>query len=216
MDGGAAHRRQDRLGAAGRPRDRAAARDLARLRSPTTWRRWPTPARRSFSSPPARSRSAATRSACRRGRSSWSRARRPPPSARSRWRTPTRTCSRRARRDHRADPAHPRRYRGAPPLSQCPAHDRDAARPQGDAGRQRERHGGDSEIRYGDNDRLSARVASMMSADCLVLLSDIDGLYTAPPGIDPRPRRIPTGGARSRRRSRRWRATPAPSCRRAA
>ncbi|HRD76453.1 MAG TPA: glutamate 5-kinase [Hyphomicrobiaceae bacterium] len=39
-----------------------------------------------------------------------------------------------------------------------------------------------SEIRYGDNDRLSARVASMMSTDCLVLLSDIDGLYTAPPG----------------------------------
>ena len=38
-----------------------------------------------------------------------------------------------------------------------------------------------SEIRYGDNDRLSARVASMMSADCLVLLSDVDGLYTAPP-----------------------------------
>ncbi|HEX5999877.1 MAG TPA: glutamate 5-kinase [Hyphomicrobiaceae bacterium] len=42
-----------------------------------------------------------------------------------------------------------------------------------------------SEIRYGDNDRLSARVASMMSADCLVLLSDIDGLYTAPPGTGP-------------------------------
>jgi glutamate 5-kinase len=40
-----------------------------------------------------------------------------------------------------------------------------------------------SEIRYGDNDRLAARVASMMSADCLVLLSDIDGLYTAPPGV---------------------------------
>ena len=39
-----------------------------------------------------------------------------------------------------------------------------------------------AEIRYGDNDRLSARVASMISADCLVLLSDIDGLYTAPPG----------------------------------
>lgn len=39
-----------------------------------------------------------------------------------------------------------------------------------------------SEIRYGDNDRLGARVASMMSADCLVLLSDIDGLYSAPPG----------------------------------
>jgi glutamate 5-kinase len=38
-----------------------------------------------------------------------------------------------------------------------------------------------SEIRYGDNDRLAARVASMMSGDCLVLLSDIDGLYSAPP-----------------------------------
>lgn len=39
-----------------------------------------------------------------------------------------------------------------------------------------------TEIRYGDNDRLGARVATMMSADCLVLLSDIDGLYDAPPG----------------------------------
>jgi glutamate 5-kinase len=38
-----------------------------------------------------------------------------------------------------------------------------------------------SEIRYGDNDRLAARVASMMSADCLVLLSDIDGFYSGPP-----------------------------------
>jgi glutamate 5-kinase len=47
-----------------------------------------------------------------------------------------------------------------------------------------------SEIRYGDNDRLSARVASMMSADCLVLLSDVDGLYTAPPGSSPDARRI--------------------------
>ena len=41
------------------------------------------------------------------------------------------------------------------------------------------------EIRYGDNDRLSARVATMIEADCLVLLSDIDGLYTAPPARDP-------------------------------
>lgn len=47
-----------------------------------------------------------------------------------------------------------------------------------------------AEIRYGDNDRLSARVASMMSADCLVLLSDIDGLYTAPPAQDPSAKRI--------------------------
>ena len=37
------------------------------------------------------------------------------------------------------------------------------------------------ELRYGDNDRLSARVAQMVSADCLVLLSDVDGLYTADP-----------------------------------
>lgn len=36
------------------------------------------------------------------------------------------------------------------------------------------------EIRYGDNDRLAARVASMISADCLVLFSDIDGLYNDP------------------------------------
>ncbi|MDP2800568.1 MAG: glutamate 5-kinase [Phreatobacter sp.] len=41
------------------------------------------------------------------------------------------------------------------------------------------------EIRYGDNDRLAARVATMVGADCLVLLSDIDGLYTAPPQKDP-------------------------------
>lgn len=48
-----------------------------------------------------------------------------------------------------------------------------------------------SEIRYGDNDRLAARVAAMISADCLVLLSDVDGLYTAPPNRDPDARFIP-------------------------
>lgn len=42
-----------------------------------------------------------------------------------------------------------------------------------------------SEIRYGDNDRLAARVAQMISADCLVLLSDVDGLYTSDPSRDP-------------------------------
>jgi glutamate 5-kinase len=42
-----------------------------------------------------------------------------------------------------------------------------------------------AEIRYGDNDRLAARVAQMAGADCLVLLSDIDGLYTADPNEDP-------------------------------
>ncbi|WP_370153728.1 glutamate 5-kinase [Ferrovibrio sp.] len=48
-----------------------------------------------------------------------------------------------------------------------------------------------AEIRFGDNDRLGARVAQMISADCLVLLSDIDGLYTADPGIDAAARFIP-------------------------
>ena len=41
-----------------------------------------------------------------------------------------------------------------------------------------------AEIRYGDNDRLAARVAQMLSADCLVLLSDVDGLYSADPASD--------------------------------
>ncbi|MGE0189568.1 MAG: glutamate 5-kinase [Steroidobacteraceae bacterium] len=47
-----------------------------------------------------------------------------------------------------------------------------------------------AEIRYGDNDRLAARVAQMISADCLVLLSDVDGLYSADPGRDPHARFI--------------------------
>lgn len=48
-----------------------------------------------------------------------------------------------------------------------------------------------AEIRYGDNDRLSARVATMIEADCLVLLSDVDGLYTAPPAKDPAAEHLP-------------------------
>ena len=48
-----------------------------------------------------------------------------------------------------------------------------------------------NEIRYGDNDRLAARVATMASADLLILLSDIDGLYTAPPHLDPTAELIP-------------------------
>lgn len=47
------------------------------------------------------------------------------------------------------------------------------------------------EIRFGDNDRLAARVAQMISADTLVLFSDIDGLYTANPKEDPSARFIP-------------------------
>src|SRR6266542_2002238 len=48
-----------------------------------------------------------------------------------------------------------------------------------------------AEIRFGDNDRLAARVAQMTSADMLVLLSDIDGLYTADPRADAAARHIP-------------------------
>lgn len=48
-----------------------------------------------------------------------------------------------------------------------------------------------AEIRYGDNDRLAARVATMASADLLILLSDIAGLYTAPPKDDPLAKLIP-------------------------
>jgi len=48
-----------------------------------------------------------------------------------------------------------------------------------------------TEIRYGDNDRLAARVATMAGADLLILLSDIDGLYTAPPHLDPDAQFVP-------------------------
>ena len=50
------------------------------------------------------------------------------------------------------------------------------------------------EIRYGDNDRLGARVAQLAGADVLVLLSDVDGLYTADPRKDPGARHIPRVG----------------------
>ncbi len=48
-----------------------------------------------------------------------------------------------------------------------------------------------AEIRFGDNDRLAARVAEMVQADRLLLLSDIDGLYTADPRTDPAAQHIP-------------------------
>ena len=48
-----------------------------------------------------------------------------------------------------------------------------------------------TEIRYGDNDRLAARVATMSSADLLVLLSDVDGLYDAPPGTNAQAKLVP-------------------------
>ncbi len=48
-----------------------------------------------------------------------------------------------------------------------------------------------AEIRFGDNDRLAARVTGMIEADCLVLLSDIDGLYASDPRVDENARFIP-------------------------
>ena len=72
-----------------------------------------------------------------------------------------------------------------------------------------------NEIRYGDNDRLAARVATMASADLLVLLSDVDGLYDAPPQNGASAKLIPLVSA-SRRRSRRWLAPRARSSRAAA
>lgn len=47
------------------------------------------------------------------------------------------------------------------------------------------------EIRYGDNDRLAAQVAVTVGADCLVLLSDVDGLYTANPSVDAGAKHLP-------------------------
>jgi glutamate 5-kinase len=51
------------------------------------------------------------------------------------------------------------------------------------------------ELSYGDNDRLAARVAQMAGADLLVLLSDVDGLYSADPSLDPSARHLPVIGA---------------------
>ena len=48
------------------------------------------------------------------------------------------------------------------------------------------------ELRYGDNDRLAARVAQLVSADLLVILSDVDGLYDADPSTHPDAVHIPT------------------------
>ena len=51
-----------------------------------------------------------------------------------------------------------------------------------------------TEIRFGDNDRLAARVAAMISADTLVLLSDIDGLYESDPRENPEAVHVPRVG----------------------
>ena len=72
------------------------------------------------------------------------------------------------------------------------------------------------EIRYGDNDRLAARVATMVSADLLVLLSDVDGLYDAPPERSRSLRSTFRSSPASRPRSRRWPARRRLNCRAAA
>ena len=68
-----------------------------------------------------------------------------------------------------------------------------------------------AEIRFGDNDRLAARVASMMGADRLVLLSDVDGLYTADPTRQCEGANISPMSMRSRRRSKPWPANRSPA-----
>ena len=73
-----------------------------------------------------------------------------------------------------------------------------------------------NEIRYGDNDRLAARVATMASADLLILLSDIDGLYDAPPGRQSERETDSDRASPSPPKSRRWRALRNPNCRAAA
>ena len=192
VDAAAGALKRDWLGLARRRHRR-----LRKDRSATCW--W---------SPPAPSRSAAPCSSCPRARSS-SRRRRPPPrSGRSRWRAPgrnrwARTASPPARCWSRCSDTEERRrylnarstiaklleWRSVPVINE---NDTVAT----------------SEIRYGDNDRLAARVATMMSADLLVLLSDVDGLYDKPPGAGAAPSSCRWSRA-SRRRSRPWRAPPA-------
>jgi glutamate 5-kinase len=67
------------------------------------------------------------------------------------------------------------------------------------------------EIRFGDNDRLAAQIAVTVGADQLVLLSDVDGLYTSNPNPTRR-RRGWTWSKRSPRRSRRWPGMKGPGC----
>jgi glutamate 5-kinase len=53
------------------------------------------------------------------------------------------------------------------------------------------------ELRFGDNDTLSAQVAALVEAQWLFLLTDVDGLYTSNPNTDPNAKRIEAGGCTS-------------------
>ena len=162
-------------------------------------------------SPPARSRSAARCSSCRKARSSSRTARPPPRSARSRSPAPGPRCW--------ASTASPRARcwsRSTTPRSGGAISTRARPSPSSWSGAavpviNENDTVATTEIRYGDNDRLAARVATMASADLLVLLSDVDGLYDAPPA----PQRQGQAHRRSCRasppRSRRWRARPPPT-----
>ena len=102
-----------------------------------------------------------------------------------------------ARPDRRAVAADAGRHRGPPPLPQRARHARARCwRSAACRSSTRTTRVATAEIRFGDNDRLAARVAEMVQADQLVLLSDIDGLYTADPRARP-------GGARTSRWSQR-------------
>ena len=72
------------------------------------------------------------------------------------------------------------------------------------------------EIRYGDNDRLAAQVAVTVGADALILLSDVDGFYSANPALDPDAKRYDRIDEPSRPRLRRWQAMASPAFPRAA
>ena len=82
-------------------------------------------------------------------------------------------------------------HRGTPPLSQCALDHRKLLEWRAVPVINENDTVATNEIRYGDNDRLAARVATMASADLLILLSDIDGLYDAPPGANPNAKLIP-------------------------
>ena len=172
---------------------------VARRRSPPTSRGCTRTSATSSWCRPARSRSAARCSSCRRARSSSRTARPPPRSARSRSPAPGPRCwagtaSPRARcwsrsTTPRSGGAISTRARPSP---SCWSGARVPVINENDTV-------ATTEIRYGDNDRLAARVATMASADLLVLLSDVDGLYDAPPHLNAKRQAHSAGAAHHRR-----------------
>ena len=189
------HRRQGRLQPAGRPRPRPPAPGLARRAGRGSRRSAPARAPMCWSSPRARSRSAAPCSACPRGplrleesqaaaavgqialARTWSEALgHHGLTAGQILLTLADTEERRRYLNARATLGRLLDLRAVPVINE---NDTVAT----------------TEIRYGDNDRLAARVATMAGADLLVLFSDIDGLYTAPPAQRPGRAAYPAGRA---------------------